>query len=176
MEKDLKKINDEIKGYINEAKFISNGCRNKILKLLGNTFSVDLPLENFANIYVELTEEGDIIMRGDKYESTSKVTSFEELEEKYNLFKEKADKILKKKEVNYYSKNDFNNIVNLFIILLIIIVFIVLLIYTIKVFLLGDFFQCIWLIIFVSSWLIPSLGIANRFEQAKNYLKRKFKK
>ena len=34
MEKDLKKINDEIKGYINEAKFISNGCRNKILKLL----------------------------------------------------------------------------------------------------------------------------------------------
>jgi len=41
----LKKINNELKGYINEAKFVSNKCRNKILKILASTFSVNIPLE-----------------------------------------------------------------------------------------------------------------------------------
>lgn len=98
MEKELKQINNEIKVYINEAKFISNKCRNNLLKELGKTFSVNLPLENFANIDAQLTEDGDIIMRGDKYESTDKVKSFKELEEKYQTFKEKADKIISKKK------------------------------------------------------------------------------
>ena len=98
--KSLKEMNNEIKVYINEAKFISNNCRNKLLKLLGETFSVDLPLENFANIDAELQENGNIIMRGDEYETTEKVESLEELEEKYNIFKENADKLLKKKETN----------------------------------------------------------------------------
>lgn len=176
MGKNLKEINNEIKGYINEAKFISNSYRNKLLKLLGETFSVNLPLENFANIDAQLTEKGNIIMRGDEYESTNKVTSFEELEKKYNEFKEKADKLLKKKETNYYTKQDHNNILNLLIIAAIIIIFIFLAIHTIKSFLIGDYLHCIWLFIFVSSWLIPSLGIKDRFEQAKNYLKRRFKK
>lgn len=176
MGKSLKEINNEIKGYINEAKFISNSCRNKLLKLLGETFSVDLPLENFANIDAQLTENGNIIMRGDEYESTTMVKSHQELEAKYNEFKEKADKLLKKKEINYYTKQDHNNILNLLIIAVIIIVFILLAIHTIKSFIIGNYIHCIWLFMFVSSWLIPSLGIKNRFEQAKNYLKRKFKK
>lgn len=176
MEEKLEKINDEIKSYINEAKFISNNCRNKILKILGETFSVDLPRENFANIDAELTKDGNIIMRGEEYKSSAKVKSITELEEKYNIFKEKADKLLKKKEVNYYTKQEKNNITNLLIVILIIIVFIILAIHTIKSLLVGNYLHCIWLFIFVSSWLIPSLGIKERFDQAKNYLKRKFKK
>lgn len=176
MEKDLEKINNEIKGYINEAKFNSNSCRNKLLKLLGKNFSVDLPLESFTNIDAKLTENGNIIMRDDEYESTDKVKSFAELEEKYNNFKKQADKLLKKKSGNYYSKQDRNNIVNLLIIGLILIVFVILAIHTIESFILGDYIHCIWLVVFVSSWLIPSLGIKARFEQAKNYLKRKIKK
>lgn len=176
MDKKLNEINNEIKGYINEAKFISNNCRNKLLKLLGEAFSVDLPLENFANIDVTLTKDGDIIMRGDLCKSKEKVKSLEELEEKYQDFKEKADKLLKKKEVNYYSKQDRNNITNLLIIAIILLVFIILAIHAIKSFIIGNYLHCIWLFIFVSSWLIPSLGIKDRFEQAANYLRRKFKK
>lgn len=176
MDKNLNEINNEIKGYINEAKFISNNCRNKLLKLLGEAFSVDLPLENFANIDAKLTEDGDIIMRGDLYQSKEKVKSWEELETKYNNFKEKADKLLKKKEVNYYSKQNYNNIINLLVIAVILIVFVFLTIHTIKSFIIGDYLHCIWLFVFVSTWLIPSLGIKERFEQAKNYLTRKFKK
>lgn len=176
MEKDLEKINNEIKGYINEAKFNSNSCRNKLLKLLGKNFFVDLPLESFTNIDAKLTENGNIIMRDDEYESTDKVKSFAELEEKYNNFKKQADKLLKKKSGNYYSKQDRNNIINLLIIGLILIVFVILAIHTIESFILGDYIHCIWLFVFVTSWLIPSLGIKDRFEQAKNYLKRKIKK
>ena len=31
---DLRKINNEIKSFINEANFVSNKCRNKLLKIL----------------------------------------------------------------------------------------------------------------------------------------------
>lgn len=38
-EAELKKINTEIKVYINEASFISNSCRNKLIKMLGKSIS-----------------------------------------------------------------------------------------------------------------------------------------
>ena len=106
---DLRKINNEIKAFINEANFVSNKCRNKLLKILGETFSVDLPLENFASIDAVLTEEGNIVMRGDEYKSSAPCKDINELEEKYNIFKDKAEVLLKKKEVNYYTKNNINN-------------------------------------------------------------------
>ena len=56
-EEKLRKINKDLKVIINEATFISNKCRNKIIKMLGNDFSVDLPLENFKSIDVVITEE-----------------------------------------------------------------------------------------------------------------------
>lgn len=172
----LRKINNEIKAYVNEANFISTKIRNKLIKILADSFSVNLTLENFANIDVLLDENGNIIMRGDKYETSNKINSFEELEEKYSQFKEKAEALLKNKTIDYYSKQDKNNIINLLIILLIIIVFIFLTIHTIKSFVSGNYIHCLWLFLFITSWLIPSLGIRNRFEQAKNYLKRKLKK
>ena len=172
----LKKINNELKGYINEAKFVSNKCRNKILKILASTFSVNIPLENFANIDVELTSNGDIIMRGDRYRTTSPISSNTDLLNKYNEFKIKADKILKKSVSSYKTKQDYNNIINLLIIAAILVLFIILVIHTIISFLNQDYFHCIWLFIFMSSWLIPKLDIKGRFQQARNYLKRKFKK
>lgn len=174
MEKKLKEINNEIKGYINEAKFISNSCRNKLLKLLGKTFSVELPLENFANIDAELTENGNIIMRGDEYESTAKVKSFEELEEKYNSFKEQADRLLKKKEKGLHQGKDINNILNIFIVIILSIGYLIVALLALKSIFSLNLFTASILIALLSSYLLPN--IKDRFEQAKNYLKRKFKK
>lgn len=170
----LRQINNELKTYINEATFISNKCRNKLLKYLGETFNVELPLENFAKIDAELTEEGNIIMRGDEYKTSSPVKTEEELEEKYNIFKEKAEILLKKKEVNYYTKNNINNTLNIFIVIALSIIYVIVLIFAIREVLSLNLFTASILFAILSSSLIPN--IKARFEQAKNFLKRKFKK
>ena len=113
-EETLKKINKDLKVIINESSFISIKCRNNILKMLGNDFSINLPIENFKSIDVVITEEGNIIMRDEEYKRDSKL-SIEEIEKIFKEFKEKADVILKKKEINYYTMNDKNNIINVFI-------------------------------------------------------------
>ena len=86
-EEKLRKINKDLKVIINEATFISNKCRNKIIKMLGNDFSVDLPLENFKSIDVVITEEGNIIMRDEEYKRDSKL-SIDEIEKIFYEFKE----------------------------------------------------------------------------------------
>ena len=53
----INKINTELKIYINEATFISNSCRNKLIRLLGKEFDISLPLEDFANIDIEELEK-----------------------------------------------------------------------------------------------------------------------
>ena len=170
----LRQINNELKTYINEATFISNKCRNKLLKYLGETFNVELPLENFAKIDAEITEEGNIIMRGDEYKTSSPVKTEEELEDKYNVFKEKAETLLKKKEVNYYTKNNINNTLNIFIVIALSIIYVIVLIFAIREVLSLNLFTASILFAILSSSLIPN--IKARFEQAKNFLKRKFKK
>ena len=170
----LRKINNELKSFINEATFVSNKCRNKLLKMLGETFDVELPLENFAKIDAELTEEGNIIMRGDEYKTSSPVKTEEELEEKYNIFKEKAEILLKKKAVNYYTKNNINNTLNIFIVIALSIIYVIVLIFAIREVLSLNLFTASILFAILSSSLIPN--IKARFEQAKNFLKRKFKK
>ena len=170
----LRQINNELKKYINEATFISNKCRNKLLKYLGEVFNVELPLENFAKIDAEITEEGNIIMRGDEYKTSSPVKTEEELEEKYNIFKEQAENLLKKKEVNYYTKNNINNTLNIFIVIALSIIYVIVLILAIREVLSLNLFTASILFAILSSSLIPN--IKARFEQAKNFLKRKFKK
>ena len=96
----LNKINKELKIIINESSFISNKCRNKIIKMLGNDFSINLPIENFKSIDVVITEDGNIIMRDEEYKRDSKL-NLDEIEKIFYEFKEKADVILKKKEINY---------------------------------------------------------------------------
>ena len=171
---DLRKINNEIKSFINEANFVSNKCRNKLLKILGETFSVELPLEKFAKIDASITEDGNIIMRGDEYKSTSPVKTEEELEEKYNIFKEKAEVLLKKKEVNYYTKNNISNTLNIFIVIALSLIYVIILILAIKEALSLNLFTASILFAILSSSLLPT--IKDRFVQAKNFLKRKFKK
>jgi len=169
----LKQMNKQLKGYVNEANFISMKCRNKLIKMLGSEFSIDLPLENFASIDVTLTECGDIEMRGETYKQNEKLT-FEEVEAKFQSFQEKAEILLKKKEINYYNINDKSNMTNILIIGIVLFLDLILLIYAIKSFFVGNYFNSIWLIGFMCIWLNP--GLRERFVQAKNFIKRKFRK
>mgnify|MGYP003179172706 FL=1 len=172
-EEQLKKINTELKIYINESSFISNSCRNKIIRLLGNKFKITLPIENFKNVDLALLEDGSIVMRDEVYKQEMNL-SYKEVLERYEEFKEEADNLLKRKSKNTFMENDKSNSVNLFIVLLISGLFIALVIYTLKSFFTGNFIQCIWLFIFLTTWLLPS--IRDRFSQAFNYIKRKMKR
>ncbi|MCI8460534.1 MAG: hypothetical protein HFE81_03985 [Bacilli bacterium] len=169
----LKKINKELKSYINESAFISLKCRNKILKILGEEFSVNLPLENFKTIDVSITKDGSIIMRDEEYKS-SEVLTTDDIMERYERFVEKADVILKRKEINYYNMNDKNNIINIILLLLTIGIAISLGIFAFKSFEAGNYFNFIWLVAYAAPWVIPSFR--DRLEQAINFIKRKFRK
>ncbi len=168
----LKRINTELKIYINESSFISNASRNKLIRSLGNEFGIHLPMENFARIDVSLLEDGSIEMRDEVYKQSENL-SFDEVLEKYASFKTKADALLERRGKKAFPNNEKNNIINLFIVVLISFLFIALAIYTMESFLAGDYIDCIWLIIFLFSWLIPS--IRERFVQASYYIKRKIK-
>lgn len=171
-EEKLNKINKELKIIINEGTFISNKCRNKIIKMLGNDFSIDLPLENFKSIDVVITDVGNIIMRDEEYKRDSKLT-IDEIEIIFKGFKEKADAILKKKEINYYNMNDKNNLINVFILIVMVTLFLALLYYAFISFISGNFLGCIWLVVYGSSWFVP--GIKDRIHQAINFIRRKRK-
>lgn len=169
---DLKKTNNELKSIVNQSNFISQKTRNKIIKLLGQEFDIDLPVENFANIDVQLTEEGNIIMRGDEYKTPEKLNN-DEIESRYQNFKEKAEKIINKKDINYTNKKDLNNILNIFIVIFLAIAYFIVGVFFVVSILRLQLFTASILAALLSSYLVP--GIKVRFEQAKNFLKRKFK-
>ena len=85
----LKEINTQLKIYINESTFISNSCRNKVIRLLGDAFDISLPIEDFQNIDVSLLEDGSIVMRDEVYKCSQNLT-FDEVLMRYESFKEKA--------------------------------------------------------------------------------------
>ena len=87
---------------------------------------------------------------------------------------EKAEKLINKKEVNYQNKNDLGNIANIFIVIILSIAYIVVGILLIRAVFALQLFTASILASLLSSYLVP--GIRNRFEQARNFLKRKFKK
>ena len=140
--KELNKINNELKGYINEANFISNKCRNKLIIILGEEFGIEFELDNYANI------------------------------------KLKKNKILKKKDSIKNNKKDIYNIINIFIILGILLVFLFVIFILINTFLSGNYYNFLWLIVFILPMFVPNLkeNLKQRLEQAKNYFKRRFKK
>lgn len=175
MEKEelLKKINKELKSYINESTFISLKCRNRILKILGEEFSINLPLENFKTIDVVITKDGSIIMRDEEYKSSEPLTT-EDIKERYERFTLRADAILKRKEINYYNINDKNNVINIIILLVTIGLALSLGIFAFKSFETGNYFNFIWLVTYALPWIIPSFR--DRLEQAINFIKRKLKK
>ena len=173
MAKDLEDINNEIKSIINESKFISIKLRNKIIKKLGQEFDIELPLENFENIDITITEDGNIIMREEEYKRDNKL-SIEEIKTRYNNFKEEADIILKKKEINYKNINDKNNIINIIITIIFGILYLAAIIYLIRCFIFGNYLSCIWGLLILSTYLAP--GLRERFDRSINFIKRKMKK
>lgn len=176
--KELIKINNEIKGYVNEATFISNKCRNKLIMLLGEEFGIEFQLENYANIDVKILENGDLEMRGDRYKTTHDIKDFSDIEIRYNNFKDKAAVLLKKKSQNKTTQNDFNNILNLFVILGIILIFIFVIYICLSSIMSGNYYNFLWLIVFIIPRFIPNLkeNLNQRIDQAKSYIKRRFKK
>jgi len=176
--KELNAINKELKGYVNEANFISNKCRNKLIMILGEEFGITFELDNYANIDVKILEDGSLEMRGDKYKTPHNIDDFSDIEKRYNNFKIKADKLIKQKDISKANKKDIDNIINLFVILLILLVFLFVIFILLRSFLSGDYFHMIWLIVFILPWFVPRLkeNLKQRLEQANNYIKRKFKK
>lgn len=172
-EAELKKINTELKVYVNEASFISSHCRNKLIRMLGQSFDIDLPIENFKNIDVTLYENGNIEMRDEIYKRETEL-SFDEVIERYHSFQEKADNLLKRHNGKAFPNNDKNNIINLFIVLLLTTIFIALILYAVRAFFSGNFINSLWLLLVVFSWLVPS--VRDRFSQAYYYIRRKLKK
>jgi hypothetical protein len=144
--------------------------------MLGEEFDIKLPTDNYQTVDISLTDKGFIVMRGDLYEG--KELSKEEIEEKYSKFKERADSFLKRKDISFKNKKLSSNILNLLIILLILLVFVVLIVIGFKALLNGDIINLLWLIIFVGSWFIPSVGenLKGRLQTAKIFIKSLFKK
>lgn len=175
--KELNKLNNELKSYINEANFISNKCRNKLISILGKEFNIDVKLDNYANVDAKILEDGSLEIRGDKYKNNQKYT-LEEINEHFDNFKVQADNLLKKKDNSRTNKKDIDNIINLFVILGILLVFLFIIFILLNSFLTGDFYHMLWLIVFILPLFVPNLkeNLIQRIKQAKNYIKRRFKK
>ena len=174
----LTKINNELKSYINESSFISMKCRNKLLKIFEEEFNIKLDISNYQNVDLKINDDFTITYREDKYSSSDSINSIKELEDRYNNFKLKADNLIKKKEIDFQNKSNFNNISNIIILLLLIVIGIIVLYLGVIAFIGGHYFDCLWFVVFVLPIIIPKFkdGIRNRFIQAKNYINRLIKR
>ncbi len=175
---ELEKINNELKVYINEASFISMKCRNKLLKIFCEEFAVNLDISNYQNVDLKITDDYKILYREDIYDSKEEINSIEKIEEKYQKFKERVEQLIKKKEINFENKSKVNNILNLFIIFLIVLAIIGIVYLVLHSFLVGDYYNCLWFMLFILPGIVPRLKetLINRFIQAKNYIKSLFRK
>lgn len=180
MEKEerLKQINNELKVYINESSFISQRCRNKLLKLFEEAFQVSLDIGSYKNVDLKILEDYKILYREDTYSSKEEITSLEELENRYQSFKEKADVLIRRRNVDFQGRRNFNNFTNLVLILCIFLLMIAMVIIAVNAFLAGRYVDCLYLVIVIFPWVIPSLkeNLHNRIIQAKQYIKSLLKK
>ena len=177
-EETLNEINNELKKYINESSFISMKCRNKLLKLFAQEFDIALDIDNYKNVDLKILKDFTITYRNNEYNPNSKITNIEEFMTKYNSFKEKADSLIKKREIDFKHKNDLKNIGNLIIVLCMIIIFVSAIILGIIAIFSGRYYDCLWFIAVFAPWLVPKFKetFTNRFTRAKNYLKRLIKR
>ena len=178
-EERLNKINNDIKVYLNEAKFISNKCRNRVIKILGEEFGIDIDKDSyveFQNVDIVISLIGSIIIRGKEF--TTNRDNIDKIEESFNNFKVKVDSFLKNKEINFETKNDFNNIINLIMIVLLLLVICVITIISIKSIFSGNLQFTLWFVIFVLPYIIPNLkeNLKSRFESASIFIKRLIKR
>ncbi|MBQ6323518.1 MAG: hypothetical protein IJI22_01660 [Bacilli bacterium] len=174
----LNKINNELKVYMNESGFISNKCRNKVIKILSEEFNINFKIDNYANVDVSVQSDGKFLYRGDLYQSADNISSYDEFIERYKRFTERADKLLSKREIDFENLSNFKNISNLIVVLCLLLFAVAVVILGIHAFLVGNYFDCLWLVVFIIPAVFPRLksSLEVRITQAKNYLKRLMKK
>ena len=170
----IKSINNEIKGYINEASFISNRTRDKVIKLISKHFYVELPIENYLRIDISIKENGNVIMKDDEYKTTNPIKDEKELFERYNNFKEEVTNLLSKKEVNLDTLRKKNDITNLILTILLTIAIIIIILFSIHRLLLGDFIGGLWILIVILPLLTER--VRNRYKMAYRFIKSICKK
>ena len=112
-------------------------------------------------------------MRDDEYSRDGDL-SFEEVLSRYEEFKNQADEMLQRRGKKAFPNSEKNNIINLFIVFVLGIFFVLLAIFGIRSFFDGRYIDCLWLLVIVFSWLFPS--VRERFQQAFQYIKRKFRR
>ena len=174
----LDKINNELKSYINESSFISIKCRNKLLKIFEEEFNISLDISNYKNVDLFINDDFSITYREDKYISNDKINSISDIEERYNNFIFKADKLLERKNIDFQNKSNMNNISNLIIIIGMVLLFIIVIYFGVIAFISGDYFDCLWFLVVILPWIFPKFkdSFTNRFIQAKRYIKSLFKR
>ena len=173
MPKTLKEMNNQIKGYINQANGISDKMRQKIVKLVEKHFMVTLPKENFLNIDIVLLENGNIKMRDIEYETGDPVDNLEALNARFELFAEETENLLDKNEVNVDTLIEQKDRNNLVWVIFITFAMIVIVINGIRQLLNGNLFGVLWLIIIIGYYIIPATGssLRNRYIRAYHYIK-----
>ena len=174
----INKINNELKSYINETSFVSIKCRNQMLRIFEEIFQVKLDISNYKNVDLKILDDFSICYRDDIYKSSANISSTNDLVEKYNEFKEKADKLIERKEIDFENKKHLSNIGNILVLLLLLIILLFVIRLIIGALLYGDFYRLLWLLVFIVPSLVPRLkeSLRIRLEQAIIYLKRLFKK
>ena len=180
MEKEerLKQINNELKVYINESSFISQRCRNKLLRLFEDSFQVSLDIGSYKNVDLKILDDYKILYREDTYESKDSISSLEELEKRYQSFQEKADVLIRRRNVDFQGRRNLNNFTNLVVIVCILLLMIAMVILAVHAFFTGRYFDCLWLVVVIIPWVFPNLkgNLQNRIIQAKQYIKSLLKK
>lgn len=174
----LNKINNELKVYMNESSFISNNCRNKVIKILGEEFNIAFKIDNYANVDISVQADGKFLYRGDLYQSSEPIKNSDDFMVRYKKFTEKADKLLTRREIDFENMNNFKNISNLIVVVCLLLFAVAVVILGIHAFLVGNYFDCLWLVVFIIPAVFPRLksSLEVRITQAKNYLKRLMKK
>ena len=153
-------------------------CRNTLLEYFCEEFSLDLDLDNYKNVDLSITEDYKFIYREDIYTSKEEINSMKELESRYHRFKERADKLIEKKEIDFQNRSKWNEISNILIIICIILAFILILYLGLTAIFQKRYFDTLWLLVIIIPNIIPRLreSFHNRLIQAKNYLKKNKKK
>jgi len=170
----IKTMNNEIKGYINEANFISKGTRNKLIKLISKYFYVDLPIENYLRVDITIKENGNVVMKDEEYKTTNPIKDEKELYERYNNFKEEVTSLLDKKEVNIDTIRRKNDITNLILTIVLTIAIIIIILFSIHRLLLGDYIGGLWILIVILPLLTDK--VRNRYKMAIRFIKSICKK
>lgn len=170
----IKTINNEIKGYINEASFISTKTRDKVIKLISKYFYVELPIENYLRIDISIKENGNVVMKDEEYKTTNPVKDEKELFERYNNFKEEVTKLLEKKEVNLDTIRKKNDITNLILTIILTIAILVITLFSLHRIILGDFIGGLWLLIVILPFLTDK--VRNRYKMSIRFIKSICKK